>query len=176
MPDNKLRIMRIFFDDPLAEGGFQLREISRKAKVAPPSTKRYLKELQSEGLITITKHRMLGYPTYRANRDDERFLKKKRIDNIARIQESGLIDHIDRSCHPNAIIIFGSAGRGEDIKESDIDIYVEATQQEIDTKRFASGLNRKIQLFFRKDFGKMSEELKNNIINGVIMKGYLKVF
>lgn len=173
---NRTRIMRIFFDNPLAEGGFQLREICRAAKVAPPSTKRYLQELQKEGLIITQRHRASGYPVYFANRDDERFRNKKRIDNIQRILDSGLIELIEEECHPSAIILFGSAGRGEDVKESDIDIFVEAQRKEIDTSKFASGLNRKVQLLFHKDFGKMSEELKNNIINGVILKGYLKVF
>jgi len=37
-------------------------------------------------------------------------------------------------------------------------------------------LDTTISLLFSEDFGELSNELKNNILNGVILKGYLKVF
>ena len=62
---NKWKVLGLFFDDPLPEGGgFQLREISRKVKIAPTSVKNYLKELETEGLILKSKHRVHGFPLY----------------------------------------------------------------------------------------------------------------
>lgn len=175
--DNRYKILRIFFDDPSPKGiGFQLREISRKVAVAPPSVKKYLNELEKERLVIKIKHRIHGYPVYYANRDDEEFKFLKRIDIVMKIKESGLIDHLSENCMPDVIILFGSASKGENLKESDIDLFVLSDKEKIDLSQFEKKLNRKINIFFSNSFNKLSKELRNNIINGAILKGYLKVF
>jgi len=175
--DNRYKVLSIFFDDPVPKGiGFQLREISRMVEVAPPSVKKYLKELEKESLIVKTKHRIHGYPVYYANRDNENFKFLKRLHNVMKIRESGLLEYLSERCMPDAVILFGSAANGEDLKESDIDIFVMSKEEKLDLKQFNKCLNRKINLFFSDNFNKLSKELRNNIINGVILKGYLKVF
>ena len=175
--DNRYKILRMFFDDPAPKGiGFQLREISRKVAVAPPSVKRYLNELEKEQLIIKAKHRIHGYPVYYANRDNEEFKFLKRIDMVIKIKESGLTDYLSENCMPDVIILFGSASKGEDLKESDIDLFVLSSKEKIDLSQFEKKLNRKINIFFSNSFNKLSKELRNNIINGVILKGYLKAF
>lgn len=175
--DNRNKVLSIFFEDPLPEGiGFQLREISRKIKVAPPSVKNYLIELEKENLIIKSKHRIYGYPVYLANRDNENFKFLKKVENITRIKESNLLEHLNEKFMPEVIILFGSCANGEDIKNSDIDLFIQAKEEKLDLSKFEKLLNRKINLFFNNDFNKLSKELKNNIINGVILKGYLKVF
>ncbi|MBI2667022.1 nucleotidyltransferase domain-containing protein [Candidatus Woesearchaeota archaeon] len=177
LKDNRSRILRIFFDDPLPAGiGFQLREISRKVQVAPPSVKKYLKELEMEGLIFKKKHRIQGYPVYYANRDNDIFKFTKKIDLLARIKASGLLDHLWDQCLPEVIILFGSASRGEDLKESDIDIFIQSSEVKLHLEKYEKDLQRKINVFFSKEFYQLSKELKNNLLNGVILKGYLKVF
>ena len=169
--------MGIFFDDPMPEGiGFQLREISRKAGIAPPSVKRYLNELEKEGIILKKKHRIHNYPVYYANRDNEEFRFLKKTDNLLKIRESGLLEYITDTCMPEVIILFGSASRGEDLKDSDIDLFVISKKEKINLDKFENRLNRKINIFFSKDLSRLSKELKNNVINGIILKGYLKVF
>jgi len=175
--DNRYRILRVFFEDPVPRGiGFQLREISRKVAVAPASVKRYLTELEKEGLILKTQHRIYGYPVYYANRDNETFRFLKKHDNIEQIRESGVIEYLFDEISPSAIILFGSASRGEDLRESDIDLFVMSEEKKINLDKFEKKLNKNINIFFSKDFNSLSDELKNNIINGVILKGYLKVF
>ena len=175
--DNRYKILRLFFEDPSPKGiGFQLREISRKVAIAPTSVKKYLNELEKEGLIINTKHRIYGYPVYYANRDSENFRFLKRMDTILKIKESGLLDYLAETCMPDAIILFGSASQGEDLKESDIDLFIMSKEEKIDLDKFEKKLNKKINLFFSEDFNKLSKELRNNLINGVILKGYLKVF
>ncbi len=175
--DNRYKVLGIFFEDPSPKGiGFQLREISRKVAIAPPSVKRYLNDLEKEKLIVKTKHRIHGYPVYYANRENEEFKFLKRTDTIIKIKESGLIDYISESCIPDVIILFGSASKGEDLKESDIDLFVLSGKEKIDLLQFEKKINRKINIFFSEGFNKLSKELKNNIINGIILKGYLKVF
>jgi predicted nucleotidyltransferase len=175
--DNRYKILRIFFEDPLPKGiGFQLREISRKVAVAPPSVKKYLNDLKKEGLIVKAKHRIYGYPIYYANRDNENFKFFKKLDMVAQIKESGLLNFVSETCMPDSIILFGSASKGEDLKESDIDLFVLSNKEKLDLEKFEKKINRKINIMFSSNFSSLSKELKNNIINGVILGGYLKVF
>ena len=43
-------------------------------------------------------------------------------------------------------------------------------------KNYEKLIGRKIQLHFKEDFNKYAKELKNNIINGIVLVGYLEVF
>lgn len=167
-------VLKVFFDDPLKS--FQLREISRKAGLAPTSVKKYLERLSKEGFIIKEKHEVQNYPLYKANRESETFRFYKRIDNVISINESGVVDFLSDNCMPDAILLFGSASRGEDTRESDIDMFVLCRERKLDLKRYESLLKRKINIFFSDDFGKISRELRNNVLNGTILKGYLKVF
>ena len=77
---------------------------------------------------------------------------------------------------PDAIILFGSAAKGEDLKESDIDLFVLAEEKKLDLQKYEKLLGRKINILAEESFSKLSKELRNNIINGIILYGYLKVF
>jgi predicted nucleotidyltransferase len=173
---NKWKVLQVFFEQPLAEGGLQLREISRIAKLAPTSVKNYLQELKKEQLIVEKKSRVQGYPTYFANRDDETFKLYKKTDLVFKVKQSGLLEYIYDSCLPNVIILFGSASKGEDIESSDVDIFLQAPEKKLGLKKYEKILNKEINIFFEEHINKLSKELKNNIINGIILKGYIKVF
>jgi len=174
--DNIHRVLEVFFDNPLPEGiGFQLREIGRKIKLAPKSVKLYLEELEKENLILKKEHRIHNYPVYYTNRDNNYFKFLKRLDILQRIEECGLLDYLDEKCMPDAIILFGSASRGEDVQGSDIDLYIQCDEKKLDLAKYEKELHRKANLFFEKDFDTLSEELKSNIINGDKLKGYLRV-
>ncbi|MBI1978659.1 MAG: nucleotidyltransferase domain-containing protein [Candidatus Aenigmarchaeota archaeon] len=174
---NKWSVLKVFFDDPLPKGGgFQLREISRKVKIAPNSVKRYLNELEKEGLIIKSKHRIHNYPIYLSNRDGEKFRFFKKIDMIILLEESGLLEYLQKKCMPDTIILFGSSSRGEDLKNSDIDLFLLCKERKLDLRMYEENLNRLISLHFNENFNSMSKELRNNILNGAILKGYIKVF
>src|SRR3989338_9741137 len=144
--DNRYKILRIFFDDPSPKGiGFQLREISRKVSIAPPSVKNYLTELKKEGLIAKVKYRIHGYPVYYANRDNDSFKFLKKLDTIMKIKESGLLEYLSETCMPDAIILFGSSASGEYLKDSDIDLFVASKDEKISLDKFEKHLNRKIR-------------------------------
>lgn len=173
---NKYKVLKVFFDDPLPKTGFQLREISRKISLAPKSVSRYLKELEKEGFVREEKHRVNKYPLYYANRDSDIFKLYKKIDMLISIEECGVVEHLNDKCTPDVIILFGSASRGEDIAESDVDLFLQSKQKDIDLKHFERKINRKINVFFSEHFNKLSNELKNNIANGIKLRGYLKIF
>jgi predicted nucleotidyltransferase len=169
---SRYRILQEFFDFP--RKSFQMRELSRNTKIAQPSVMNHLKALVKENLILKEKKGL--YPAYIANRESEFFKDYKKADLMVKMKKAGLIDYIYDSCVPNVIILFGSASKGEDIEESDIDIYIQSSEKKLNFDKFEKMLKRKISPFFEEKFSRLSNELKNNIINGVIIRGYLKVF
>ena len=168
----RYRIMQEFFDSP--GKNFHIREISRNAKIAQPSVANHLTALVGEKMILKEKKGI--YSTYRANRENELFKTYKKMDLVLRMHKTGLVRHIYDSSISNAIILFGSSSKGEDMEESDIDIFVQSREIKLKLEKYEKLLNRKISLFFEENFSRLNKELKNNIINGMIIKGYLKVF
>lgn len=169
---SRYRILQEFFDFP--RKNFQMRELSRRTKIAQPSIINHLKALVSEEFII--KEKKGTYPTFRANRDSELFRVYKKLNLLLRIHQSGLLDYVYDSCVPNAVILFGSASKGEDIEGSDIDLFVQAKEKKLNLTKYEELFNRKIALFFEENFSRLSKELKNNILNGIVLRGYIKVF
>ncbi len=173
---SKWKVLRIFFENPAIKEGFGLREISKEISLAHTSVKKYLLELIKEGLILQKKTRAQKLPVYIANRGSELFKQYKKIDTLDKIYSSGIIQKIEEMCLPDSIILFGSATRGEDVGGSDIDIYVQSKEHKIKLEKYEKFLKRKINLFFEPNFTKLSSELKNNLLNGIVLHGYIKVF
>ena len=75
-----------------------------------------------------------------------------------------------------SIVLFGSAARGEDTENSDLDIFIQAAAVDLKLGEYEKLLKRKISILLDHNLKEMSKELLNNIINGEILYGYLKVF
>lgn len=170
------KIVEIFFNEPTK--AHYLIEVSRKSKLAHTSAKSYLISLKKDGIIkeTIEKKGKRNFPIYTASLDNSGYKNYKKIFNLDKILDSGLIDFLRDKFMPESIILFGSYSRGEDIEDSDIDLFIESKKQEINLQKFETKLKRKISLHFNENFGNYSKELKNNIINGEILYGYLGAF
>lgn len=171
---NMLKTIEIFFISPT--GKHYLMEISRKIGLAHTSVKKNLDYLMKKGLLikTIEKKGTRKFPVYQANLMSKVFKTYKSLYNIASLRESGLVEFLEDTIAPKAIVLFGSYQRGEDTEESDIDLFIECKTEKIDLKAFEKKLQRKIQLHFNKDFTSYPTELKNNIINGIVVSGYLE--
>ena len=169
---SRYTILQEFFDSPTKS--FHMREISRNTKITQPSASIHLKALLHEKLI-LKEDKGL-YPTYRANRDYELFKIYKKLNILLRIQQANLLDYISNACSPRAIILFGSASLGEDIETSDLDLFIRSEKAELSLEKYEKILKRKINPFFEEKFNRLSNELKNNILNGIILKGYIKVY
>ncbi len=164
-------VLKQFMDDPMK--GFLVREMGRSIKLAPISVKAHIKSLEKEGLVKETKGL---YRQYSANFDNEEFRFYKIINSLITIRESGLIRFLEQKIAPEAIILFGSASKGEDLAGSDIDLFLEAEAEEIDLAPYEKKLGKKIQLFMHKDINKVPKELRNNIINGIKIGGYITLW
>ncbi len=172
------KVLRVFFDDPQSAEGFTIRWISKAIGLAATSVKIHLDELSredKEGFPLVVRTEGRSYPVYRAKRESELFRFYKKMDVIFRLEETGLIEFLERELSPDAIVLFGSASRGDDISGSDIDLYVQCNEKRMYLDKYEDVLKRKIELHFSDSFKKLPKELGNNIINGTVLSGYLKV-
>lgn len=172
--DVKKRIKEYFLLNPTIR--LRIRHIERKTKTALPSVIRYTKELNKEGILKTQK--VSGVIFYSADRASKDYLLEKKLFNIRQLFDSGLVDYIIREYSNPPIILFGSYSKGEDIEDSDIDIYIESPKkQDISFEIFEKKLRRNIQIFKHRNIkGIRNMKLANNIINGIVLNGFLEVF
>ncbi len=170
--NNAYKVLKIFLDSPIEN--FRLREISRLSKISPPSVMNYLAEFEKRGLIK--KNIKNKIPFYSAIRDNADFILYKKLSILFELNNSGLVDYLWNKLSPEAIVLYGSFAKGESIENSDIDIFILGKECLINLGEFEKKLNKGIHLLFKKSLRELSSELKNNILNGTILKGYLKVF
>jgi predicted nucleotidyltransferase/DNA-binding MarR family transcriptional regulator len=168
-----LKTMGVFFNSPTKE--FTLKDISRLSKLAHTSTYKNIQELIKKGLVKkmVEKKGKRKFPLYKGIRS-QTFLREKRLYNLQALEDSGLIFYLEDNIMPNCIVLFGSYLRGEDTEQSDIDIFIESKEKKVNLKPFEKKLQHSIELHFTSNFKKYSSELKNNIINGSVLHGFLE--
>ena len=169
--DIKQTIKEYFFTNPTAK--LRVREIERKLKLPLPSVIRYCKELENERSLTIEKEGNVKF--YTANRESERYLLEKKLYNLKQLYESGLVENIKIELSNPATVVFGSYAKGEDMEDSDIDLYIETpSKKQINLEKFKKILKRRIQVFQHKNIKDISNlHLANNIINGITLNNYI---
>lgn len=159
---------------------FHLREYARLLKVSPATAMKYLDTLVREGVVVRKKGKL--YSLFQGNFDSEAFRQCKVFFTINRIIRSGLLDFFDSELAFPAVVMFGSCAKGEDLSGSDLDLFVLTnTKRELDLSGYEKKLKRPIQLFVKSDKELKeaivkSPELINNVINGIKLSGFLKVF
>lgn len=168
---NQYKVLELFIEQPFKR--FSIRAIARILKLSHPVIIKYIKELLN--LKLIKKDTDTLYPTYYGNDESDDFKLYKKHNIIEKIYESGLIKHIYENTLANSIILFGSSSKAYYDEKSDIDIFVEARQKHLDLERFEKLLGKEIQLIFEKNINDLSKELRRNIVNGVILDGFVRV-
>ncbi len=169
---NKYKVLKVFLDAPTES--HRLREISRASGVFPKSVMNYLKEFETDEIIKRFEKNKI--PLYTALRDNERFKLYKKLSIIYELNVSGFIEELWNKVSPDAIILYGSYAKGESVEDSDIDIFVIGKEKEINIEIYEKTLGKKIHLMYEAFPKNISNELKNNLANGIVMKGYFKVF
>jgi len=171
--DNKmLKVLRVFFDDPIHN--FQLREISREIRIHHKTVLKFIRQLLKSQLIKANKTGI--YTSYNANTQNPAFQEYKKAINQINLYESGLIKYISDKIMPETIILFGGYSKGTDAKTSDIDLFIESKEEKLELEKFEVVLGRKIHPLFEINIKNLNKELLNNIINGIIVYGYVRIF
>ena len=135
--------------------------------------KKHIDELKRQGFVSEGKD---IFKYYKAESDNEKFKFYKKINSLDKIENSGLLKYIEDETGCEVIYLFGSTAKGEDTSKSDLDIYVQAPESDLNLQKYEEELGKKIQLFFSEDINALPLELRNNILNGIKLRGYLKVF
>jgi len=145
-----------------------LRELSRRLSLSMPAVISAVGKLEKEGLVTVDRQR--AWTMVRAA-GNERFVRLKRVRNLERLYESGLVDALVRiGNHPQAIVCFGSYSRGEDAEQSDIDIAIINGRSGELPETYGKTLRRPVSLHFPK-MNRVSSEFRENLRNGIILEG-----
>jgi len=161
----------VFLDYPTRH--FQLREICRLLKMGMPSVRSHVRKLERQDFVRKEKRGV--YESYVSTRNDL-FKLYKRNDVLLRLHDSGLVSFLADKFVPSTIVLFGSASRGEDVEDSDMDLLVIAREKKVELEEFEKKVRRKVFLHFEERISSIPKELLNNIVNGIVVYGYLEVF
>ncbi|MBU2637564.1 MAG: nucleotidyltransferase domain-containing protein [Nanoarchaeota archaeon] len=158
---------------------FHIRELARLAKKSPTTIAKELLALKKQGLLESS--RKYNRMFYKADINNPAFRDMKIAYNIKNIRKSGLIEFLSKD-NPEAIILFGSARKGDNSERSDIDIaLVEPQKEEHNLEPYEKKLGHEIQIICitRKDISNMAvnnKEILNNIANGIVLEGFFELF
>ncbi|MCX6746690.1 MAG: nucleotidyltransferase domain-containing protein [Candidatus Pacearchaeota archaeon] len=158
------------------------RETARFLKVSPTAISKSLPLLEKENLIRIKKDKRMNLMFIELDRDSEKAINFKRAENVRMIYESGLVGFLEDSFPGCTIILFGSYSRGDDIlsesegHKSDIDIaIIGAKSKEIELTKFEELLERIITVNSYLSFKEIHKNLKDNILNGILLSGTVEL-
>ena len=152
------------------------REIARILKVSPTSIAKSLPILKKENLISIEKSKNMNLTLVELNRDNEKAMELKRVENLKIIYESQIVNFLENNFPGCTIILFGSFSRGEDIFDSDIDIaIIGIKEKEIPLEKFEKILERAINLNFYRNTREIHKHLRENIFNGIVLRGGIEL-
>mgnify|MGYP001565452088 FL=1 len=140
-----IKFAEFFLANPYKE--IYLRELARTLKISPFATKKYADILVKEGLILEEKRANLRY--LKANVANLFYKHLKISCNIRQLLKSGLVEFLKSNlANVTSIILFGSLAKGEDSKESDIDILIIGKQKPLSLNKFENKLNKETTLHF----------------------------
>lgn len=151
-------------------------EISRALNVSPTAVAKSLKDLEDEEIIVKTKSSTMNLISIEINLDSEKVVGMKRAENLKMLYELGLVELLYDKFMGSLIILFGSYSYGTDISNSDIDIaIIGSKKKDIELAKFEKNLGRKIILQFYDSLTELHKNLRNNIINGIVLKGVIEI-
>ena len=165
-------LLRFFLQNPTGE--FTYREIGRKTNLSIGTVSKCVKELLGEGFVKTRKAAKAIF--VKANMDNQLFIQMKKAYNIEVVYSSGLVKYLVQRLVPDAIVLFGSYSKGEDYKDSDIDIaIVDGRESGCELDEFEKKLKRKINLTKIKSLKGASKEFRNTLSNGIVLAGAIEV-
>ena len=170
MKSKEDNLLEQFFNEPTRHWRFkELRSVG----LVDNKISRWLKRFAAEQLIQkITPKGKL--PFYVGNYEHPNYQNRKRLYMQQKLYESGFLNHLASLKGAKTVIIFGSMARGDWHKESDIDLFILGSDDDLEQSVFERKLGRTIQVF-RSNDGKGLNKFKNalllSIVKGDIVKG-----
>ncbi len=172
-------ILEFFIKEPERE--FHVRQISKMTGKSPTTISKHLKELSKKNILKSRKK--LNHLLFKGYIENPKFKQLKLNYNLNLLQDSKIISYLVKEFnHPEAIILFGSFSKAEDISSSDIDLLIiTPLKKDLNLEKFEKKLGHKIQIFTHsnkdiKNIMKRNKELLNSWINGITIEGFFEVF
>ena len=163
--------MGFFFNYP--HQSITLRQLAAKVKVPKSTLQRELQHLVKRRLIRkVPEH---PFQKYASNETNFWYKSYKKNFLIRQIYGSNLVAFLEEKFHPAVIMLFGSGAKGEYDYQSDLDLFLLASEKEVNVQKYEKKLRRKINYLIKESYTQLSPELFNNIVNGYKLSGYLKL-
>jgi len=164
----QLEIMEEFCRNPELEAS--IREISRLTNISPKWVSKNVDELEELELLSVEESKVSKKVS-----TGKEFTEFKEIYNFAELKESRIVEHLDEAFRPDAIVLYGSFERGEDKKDSDIDLaIINGRQIESDLAEFEEKLGREIHLQHIKKLKDTDRNFLNSLANGKVLTGFIE--
>ena len=148
------------------------RELAKLLRVSPTAIGNALKGLT--GLVRVEKTKTINFVSL--NRDEPKAIELKRVENLKNVYTAGLASYLEERLLGATIILFGSYARGEDGNRSDIDIAVIGRKEkDLHLEAYEKRLQRRIHPAFYPSWKDIQPQLKNNILNGIVLAGSVQL-
>ena len=159
-----------------AGNSYNQREIALALKVSPTAVANSLKNLEKEEIIKLNKSKNTKPRQISLNLQNNSVFFIKRVENLRAVYESGLAEFLFDNFSGATLVLFGSYSLGEDISNSDIDIAIVGNApRKIDLSIYEIRLSKKIIIQVFDSFDKIHKNLKESILNGIILKGSVRL-
>lgn len=168
----KGKILNFFLLSPTTS--YTIRELARHAKISPTWVSKIIKELKKDDIVVTKKDS--NSLKVRSKRESS-FIRLKHVLNIHSLYSTGLIDRLIEEYHrPEAIILFGSYSKGEDIEDSDIDIAIITDREYVKESysKYEKKLKRKISIKVLNGEN-IEKDFAVSLANGIVLYGYFEV-
>lgn len=150
-----VKALKFFVDNPYGE--VYLRDFGRKVGISPNSAQRFLNLFLKEGLVKEFRRANLRY--FKANIESFVFRHIKISFSLKVIENSGFVNFLNEN-GASHVVLFGSVARGEDDKNSDLDVVYIGVKKKLDYLRYESKIGRELNVHFYSwgDWKKVSKE------------------
>ncbi|MDP2672620.1 MAG: nucleotidyltransferase domain-containing protein [Nanoarchaeota archaeon] len=154
---------------------FNLSEIARNLKVSPTAVAKALVNLKKEEIVSVKTSETMNLLSIELKLENQKVMELKRVENLSMIYESGIISFLSDTIPGVVIVLFGSYSRGDDNSNSDIDIaIIGAKGKQLDISKFEKILKKKIVINFYNNLNNLDKNLRNNLLNGIVLSGVLQ--
>lgn len=169
LTSNEGEILEYFAERP---DEIHIRGLSEEVGMPYASVRKALKDLEEKEFVKSDKKSKMTFysPT------DKKFREAKKLVNLEKLEDSNLVDFLEKELRPEAVVLFGSFLEGRDDQDSDIDLAViGGRNKDLDLTEFEEELCREIQTTQVENLREENEEFKNTLANGLVLQGYLEV-
>ena len=170
------KVADFIFNEP--NRSFHIRMLENETGLSTTAVKASIQKLESCKIVNVESTRLTT--NVKAKTDSDSYTFYKRIFNLYKLQRYGFVERIRKMYKPEAIVLFGSFSRGEDVEGSDVDILVITPNRKTEgldklADNMENVLKRKLDIKVLPSLAKSESEFKNAVANGIILYGYLRV-